>query len=185
MTNCKVELLSKARDFIEKNEIDTFRVGAVDLDGVWRGKQLSAEYFLESVAMNGTNIANVIFGWDVADEVVDGLSYTNWDTGYPDVKFVPDLQTLRLIPWEPRTASVICDVKTLAGQALVLSPRDTLRVAVERSNDMGYVPKAAYEFEFYLFDEPIADISDMPGSPTLAITGLALMLSGRKWRGAA
>lgn len=159
MTNDKEITLAKAREFTEKKNVDTFRVGAVDLDGVWRGKQFGSDYFLNSVAKNGTNIANVLFGWDVADEVVEGLSYTNWETGFPDIKLVPDLSTLRLIPWEPRTASVICDMRALSGEPLALSPRDLLRGAVEKADAMGYVPKAAYEFEFYLFDGPIGDIA--------------------------
>lgn len=158
-SNDKEIALAKAREFTEKNKVDTFRVGAVDLDGIWRGKQFGSDYFLNSVAKNGTNIANVLFGWDVADEVVEGLSYTNWETGFPDIKLVPDLSTLRLTPWEPRTAAVICDMRTLAGAPLALSPRDLLRDAVAKADAMGYAPKAAYEFEFYLFDGPVSDMA--------------------------
>lgn len=152
--------VDKAAEFITRNGIDTIRVGAVDLDGIWRGKQFGPEYFLSTVASNGTSIANVLFGWDVADAVVDGLAYTNWNTGFPDIKLVPDLTTLRLVPWEPRTASVFCDMKALTGEPLILSPRDQLQRAIRRADDMGFVPKAAYEFEFYLLDQPVGDIAD-------------------------
>jgi glutamine synthetase len=158
MENEQEKSIANAKAFVEKNNIDTLRVGAVDIDGVLRGKQFGVEYFLDAVAKNGTNIANVLFGWDVADEVVEGLAYTNWDTGYPDIKLLPDLSTLRLIPWEPRTASALCDMRGLNGERLELSPRDILRSAVEKARDMGYAPKAAYEFEFYLFDGSISDI---------------------------
>ncbi len=160
MTQGTEDALNEAREFIEKNNIDTFRVGAVDLDGLWRGKQFGAGYFLDSVCKNGTNIANVLFGWDVEDEVVEGLAYTNWDTGYPDIKMIPDMSSLRIIPWEPRTASVFCDMFEMNGQPVAYSPRNILRNAVKKANDMGYAPKAAYEFEFYLFESPIADIAD-------------------------
>lgn len=148
----KDHALTRARAFAEQHNVDTFRVGCIDLDGIWRGKQFGAEYFLNGVAKNGTNIANVLFGWDVADELVDGLSYTNWDTGFPDIKLVPDLSTLRLTPWEARTATAVCDIQSLDGEPLALSPRDILRSAVAKADAMGFVPKAAYEFEFYLFD---------------------------------
>jgi glutamine synthetase len=144
--------LNKAEEFLLSHGIDTVRVGAVDLDGIWRGKQFDSDYFLKNVVPNGTNIANILFGWDVADTIVEGLDYTNWDTGFPDIKLVPDLSTLRLVPWEPRVASVICDIKTLAGEPVTLSPRDLLRSAVAKAEEMGFVPKAACEFEFYLFD---------------------------------
>lgn len=144
--------IDEAREFISANGIDTIRAGAIDLDGVWRGKQFSPDYFFSSVSTNGTNIANILFGWDVADAVVEGLDYTNWDTGFPDITLIPDLSTLRLVPWEPRVASVICDVKNPDGSPLILSPRELLRNAVSRADEMGFVPKAACEFEFYLFD---------------------------------
>jgi glutamine synthetase len=160
VATAKETALAKAKEFVEKNNIDTIRVGAVDLDGIWRGKQFGAGYFLSAVAKNGTNIADVLFGWDVADEVVEGLSYTSWETGFPDIKLVPDLSTLRLMPWEPRSASAICDMKTLSGEPLVLSPRDLLRSATDKAAAMGFVPKAAYEFELYLFDGPIDQIAE-------------------------
>ena len=156
----KTTSIDDARAFLEKHNIDTVRVGAVDLDGLWRGKQFGAEYFLNSVAANGTHIANVLFGWDVEDEVVEGLAYTNWDTGYPDIKLIPDLSSLRLIPWEPRVASVICEMVEMDMTPVIYSPRDILRKAVEKANSMGYQPKAAYEFEFYLFEGNIADIAE-------------------------
>lgn len=159
MTNNRSAEIENAKSFVEKHKLDTIRVGAVDLDGIWRGKQFGIEYFLNTVAKNGTNIANVLFGWDVADEVVDGLTYTNWETGFPDIKLIPDLSTLRLMPWEPRTASVVCDMRSLEGAPLALSPRDILRGAVEKAHSLGFVPKAAYEFEFYLFDGPVAEIA--------------------------
>ena len=130
-TDTKITSIDEARTFLEKHNIDTVRVGAVDLDGLWRGKQFGAEYFLNSVAENGTHIANVLFGWDVEDEVVEGLTYTNWEKGYPDIKLIPDLSTLRLIPWEPRVASVICEMAEMDMTPVVYSPRDILLKAVE------------------------------------------------------
>lgn len=152
--------LSAAEKLIRDNSVDTVRVGAVDLDGVWRGKQVSAAYFLESVAASGTQISDILFGWDVADRLVDGLSFTGWDTGYPDIKLLPDLSTLSLMPWEPNTASVICDMFTVHGEPLNLSPRSLLRAAVAKSESLGYTPYAAYEFEFFILDHSIGGIAD-------------------------
>ncbi|XAZ30150.1 hypothetical protein AAHB34_12495 [Paenarthrobacter ureafaciens] len=84
--------------FVSENDIKTFKVGVVDLDGVWRGKRIPARYFLESVAERGTNICNIIFGWDIQDEIISDLSYTGWDSGYPDVTLLPDLNTLKVVP---------------------------------------------------------------------------------------
>ncbi len=158
-TGDKASQISAVRELLEKNNIDSVRVGCVDLDGIWRGKQFGLEYFMANVAANGTNIANVLFGWDIGDEVLDGLKYTNWDRGFPDFKLLPDLDTLRLNPWDARTASVICDINELDGRPMALSPRGILKAAVAKAESMGYKPKAAYEFEFYLFDGTAHDLA--------------------------
>jgi len=138
-------------EFAEQHDIHTFKIGAVDIDGLWRGKRVSRDYFLNSVYANGTNICNILFGWDVQDQLIDNLSYTGWHTGYPDVQLRPDPATLRAVPWEPGVASVICDIYERDGRPLDISPRGLLRSMVERAEGLGYSPVAAYEFEFYLF----------------------------------
>ena len=37
------------RRFIEQHGITTFKAGAVDIDGVWRGKRIAAPYFADAV----------------------------------------------------------------------------------------------------------------------------------------
>ena len=137
--------------FVSENNIKTFKVGVVDLDGVWRGKRIPARYFLESVAERGTNICNIIFGWDIQDESVPNLAYTGWDTGYPDVTLLPDLKTLKAVPGEPGVASVICDTYEISGEPAAICPRGILKHVVQRAEKLGYSPVCAYEFEFYLF----------------------------------
>lgn len=137
--------------FAREHDIRVFKIGAVDTDGLWRGKRLSAEYFTESAHAAGTNICNILFGWDLQDTPIPGLTFTGWHTGYPDVNLRPDLSTLRVVPGEPGVASVICDLYQPDGSPLSLSPRGVLRRMVERAHSLGYDPVCAYEFEFYLF----------------------------------
>ncbi|MER5221043.1 glutamine synthetase family protein [Streptomyces flaveus] len=151
-------------EFIKKNGIHTFKIGAVDLDGLWRGKRISSEYFLNGVWRDGTFLCNILFGWDLQDEPITELAYTGAHTGFPDINLRPDLSTLSVVPWEPGTASVICDVFERDGQSLDLSPRNVLKSVADRSKALGYQPIAAYEFEFYLFQ------------------GTARQLAGRGWR---
>ena len=145
--------------FVTKNGINTVKVGAVDIDGMWRGKQIAADYFVRSVFRDGTRISDILFGWDVQDKLVSNLSYTGWHTGYPDITLVPDLTTLALVPWESGTASVICDMFEKDGTPVVLSPRTLLAGVVERAKAMGYVPIVAYEFEFYIFKQSAAELA--------------------------
>jgi glutamine synthetase len=141
---------SDLRTFVEDNNIHSFKMGAVDLDGLWRGKRVAADYFVESVAQTGSFMCNILFGWDLQDIPIPNLKYTGSHTGYPDVNVRPDMSTLRLVPWEPGVASVICDVFERDGTPAVHSPRQILRSMIERSEAMGLKPVVAYEFEFYL-----------------------------------
>ncbi len=136
--------------FVEEHAIKTFKVGAVDIDGLWRGKRIAAPYFLESVARKGTNICNILFGWDMQDTSISDLAYTGWQTGYPDITLLPDLSTLKPVPWEPGTASVICDIHSPDGSVLELSPRQVLRRVLAQAEQAGYNAKCGYELEFYL-----------------------------------
>lgn len=136
--------------FVEEHGIKNFKIGAVDIDGLWRGKRVAAPYFLESVADKGTNICNILFGWDLQDLPISDLSYTGYQTGYPDITLLPDLSTLKLVPWEPGVASVICDVHSPDGSPLELSPRQLLRRVLAQAEDAGYRARCGYELEFYL-----------------------------------
>ena len=129
--------------FVDEHGIKTFKVGAVDIDGLWRGKRIAAPYFLESVARKGTNICNILFGWDMHDATIPGLSYTGWQTGYPDVTLMPDLSTLKLVPWEPGTASVICDILSPDGSVVDLSPARFCGGSSARPKRPGSSPSAA------------------------------------------
>ena len=113
-----------AETFLTENNITTVRIGGTDIDGLLRGKRIPVDYFLESVWKKGSNISDILFGWDVADELLDNLTFTGWHTGYPDVTLLPDLSTLRLAPWDPGAATVLCDIVRLDG-----SPRGASRRA--------------------------------------------------------
>lgn len=145
--------------FIEEHDIKVFKIGAVDIDGLWRGKRISAQYFAEAAYSAGTNICNILFGWDLEDTLIPGLTFTGWHTGYPDVNLRPDLSTLRVVPGEPGVASVICDLFQPDGTPLALSPRGVLQRVVERANALGFNPICAYEFEFYLFEGTPRDLA--------------------------
>lgn len=142
--------LDELTHFVEDNNVKTFKVGAPDIDGLWRGKRIAAPYFLESVATKGTNICNILFGWDMHDLPMPGLTYTGWHTGYPDITLLPDLSTLRLVPWEPGTASVICDIREVDGAAMPLAPRTVLGRILDQAEAAGFAPQVGYELEFYL-----------------------------------
>lgn len=146
-------LLMDVERVIQENAIDTVKLGVVDIDGLWRGKRLPVEYFLRDVWRNGSQISNILFGWDVQDTLIPGLAFTGWHTGYPDFCMVPDLSTFTVVPWEKNTAAVIADIVDRDGRPVGLSPRHVLRTMVQRAAAHGYTPNIGYEFEFYVFRE--------------------------------
>jgi glutamine synthetase len=66
---------------------------------------------------------------------------------------VPDVGTLRLIPWLPKTALVFCDLYTEEGEPIEEAPRWVLRRQVERAAKAGYTVNLGSELELYLFKE--------------------------------
>ena len=138
---------------IEKHNIRVVKIGGGDMDGVYRGKRVSAEQFLSGARGDGFPQCDVLFGWDIQDEVIGSLPFSNWETGFSDIIMRPDLSTFAATPWEERCASVICDFFTEHGDSLLLSPRAVLQRVVQRAADGGYVSKMAAELEVRFFRE--------------------------------
>ena len=66
------------------------------------------------------------------DGPVPGYAIASWERGYGDFGMVPDLATLRRIPWLEGTALVLCDVQWHDGPGRS-SPRQVLRAQMERA----------------------------------------------------
>jgi glutamine synthetase len=145
--------IDEVRDMFDRHQIRTVQFGMPDIDGLVRGKFVPAEFFLESIVRRGSSIPNIVFGWDIEDTLMDCLSFSGWQTGYSDVILMPDLATIRPIPWDPGQAIVMCDVVNTDGSAVDVAPRTVLKRQVERAAKRGYSFTAGYELEFYLYRE--------------------------------
>src|SRR5439155_19153180 len=75
------------------------------------------------------------------------------DTVFSDVLLRPDLATFRLVPWEPATAAVVCDVYAERGDPVAQAPRTVLRRVIDRAAALGFEAKMAVELEMRLFRE--------------------------------
>src|SRR5881409_1588597 len=111
---------------LSEHSITKIKVGGFDIDGVLRGKYISRDKF-DSAAETGLGFCDVIFGWDSNDVLYDNVQLTGWHTGYPDALARIDLDTFRLIPWEPGVAFFLLDFYTTGGDALQVSPRQVLK----------------------------------------------------------
>ncbi|MCE9667535.1 glutamine synthetase family protein [Myxococcus stipitatus] len=128
------------------------KVAAMDIDGVWRGKYISVEKFLSAVK-GGLGFCDVVFGWDLGDELLDNTQVTGWHTGYPDAHATVDVSTGRMIPWEPDTAAFLLDFVNADGTPFEASPRQLLHKVAARARKLGYLPRFGAEYEFFIFKE--------------------------------
>jgi glutamine synthetase len=140
------------RGWLEEKQVARAKIGAFDVDGVFRGKYVSLEKLL-SAAKGGLGFCDVVFGWDLADELYDNAKVTGWHTGYPDAHAVVDLSTARVIPWEPDTAAFILDFVDAAGAPFEPSPRQLLRRVGRRARELGFLPRVGAEYEYFIFKE--------------------------------
>jgi glutamine synthetase len=134
-------------------EIDTVIVGFTDVQGRLVGKRVSARLFVEDIMHHGAECCNYLLTVDVENNTVPGYDFSSWDRGYNDMAMIPDLSTLRLVPWLPGTAMVIADLQTVDHQPVAQSPRSVLRSQIDRLEKMGLVPFVGTELEFILFDD--------------------------------
>jgi glutamine synthetase len=140
------------REAIRKQEIDTVVVAITDMQGRLQGKRFHAQFFLDTVAAHGTEACAYLLAVDTDMNTVDGYTLASWETGYGDFMLVPDMDTLRVIPWQPGTALVLADVFALDGGPVRPSPRQILRAQLERAASLGWTCLAGTELEFVVFE---------------------------------
>jgi glutamine synthetase len=142
---------------VEAGTIDTVLTCFTDMQGRLMGKRVDGEFFVEDSASHGLEGCNYLLALDMEMDPVPGYEMANWEKGYGDFHLLPDLETLRRIPWLDRTALVLCDVGWENGEPVVQSPRQVLKRQVERALERGYMPMFGSELEFYLFKDSYAE----------------------------
>jgi glutamine synthetase len=143
--------LDELRTLVGTGEIDTVVLAFTDMQGRLAGKRLAAEFFLDEVAEHYSEGCNYLLAVDVDMNTVDGYAMSSWDRGYGDFVMVPDMATLRRVPWHPGTALVLADLTWLDGAPVVASPRQILAAQVARLASRGWVALAGTELEFVVY----------------------------------
>lgn len=139
--------------------ISRAKIGGFDIDGVLRGKYVSLDK-LASALDGGFGFCDVIFGWDVADNLYDKASVTGWHRGFPDALAVLDPATLREIPWEPGVVAMLADFRDESGAAHPACPRSLFKQVLKRGEEMGLQAKMSCEYEFFMFRETPESLHD-------------------------
>ena len=143
--------LDKLKALVAAGTIDTVVVAMTDMQGRLTGKRIHGQYFLDEVVKHGTEGCNYLLAVDVDMNTVDGYEMSSWERGHSDFALIPDLNTLRLIPWQPGAALVLADVAWLDHTDVVASPRQVLRKQIAELEKAGMVAMCGTELEFVVF----------------------------------
>jgi glutamine synthetase len=149
--------LDALRHRIEEGEIDTVVLAFTDMQGRLQGKRLHGQYFLDVVVEHGTEGCNYLLAVDIDMNTVEGYAISSWERGYGDMEFVPDWDTIRLLPHLPATAMVQCDLVWLDHTPVVESPRTILKAQLDAFAERGLVALSGTELEFIAFNTSYED----------------------------
>jgi glutamine synthetase len=152
--------LTDLRTRIEEGEIDTVVLAFTDMQGRLQGKRLHGQYFLDVALEAGTEGCNYLLAVDIDMNTVDGYAISSWEKGYGDMEFVPDYDTIRLLPHLPGSVLVQCDLVWLDHAPVPESPRTILKTQLDRVAERGMVALAGTELEFIAFDTSYEDAHD-------------------------
>jgi glutamine synthetase len=126
--------------------IDEIECVTPDLNGVPRGKVMTAEGFLEGRRLQlarGVLLQCIMGGYPPA-------RFYGSDDG--DLALVPDASQVYRLPWsKPPRAFAICDADELTGDSSNLSTRGQLKAVIARYTALGLAPVVATELEFFIF----------------------------------
>jgi glutamine synthetase len=134
--------------------LDTVVVAFTDMQGRLLGKRLHVDFFLEQAqAGHPVEGCNYLLALEMDMDPVPGYEIASWERGYGDFALVPDLSTLRRIPWVEGNALVLCDVAWHDGSPVDPSPRQVLKRQLERAAELGFEAMFGSELEFFLLKE--------------------------------
>src|SRR6478609_9152767 len=146
--------IEELRQDVESGAVDTVIACFTDMQGRLMGKRLDGEFFLAEQSAGHTGEGcNYLLALEMEMDPVPGYAIASWERGYGDFALVPDLSTLRRIPWHEATVMVQCDVQWHDGTPVGPSPRQVLKAQVEKARELGLEPMFGSELEFFLFRE--------------------------------
>ena len=143
--------LEEFEDLAGRGEIDTVICATPDPFGRLVGKRLTIDAF-RSLGLSGAgiNASSFIFAVDLEMKPLD-LEVSNSTNGWADIRLVPDLKTMRRVPWEKNAILVICDAYEADADVLLeVAPRTILKRQIARAEEEGYFFKFASELEFFV-----------------------------------
>ena len=124
-------------DFVEENDVKFIRLTFCDMFGN-----------LKNIAIMPNELPRA-FEYGIP---FDASCITN---GYSDLLLVPDISTLSVLPWRPKSGRVVrffCSIKNMDGSDYVGDMRSSLTNYINSLRLDGYSCEMGTKCEFYLFD---------------------------------
>ncbi|TKY52995.1 fluG protein [Spatholobus suberectus] len=129
-------------------DVSLVRIIWVDGSGQHRCRAVPKKRFNDIVAKNGVGLAFAAMGFS---SHMDGPADGSGLTAVGETRLMPDLSTLRRIPWNKQDEMVLADMYLKPGEAWEYCPRDVLRRASKILKDeFDLEMNAGFENEFIL-----------------------------------
>lgn len=178
-TETQYAALGQLRRVVDEVGIELIRVSFVDQHGVLRGKTLTRDA-LPAAMRSGITAPSSLVLKDTSGKSAYAVFESDPGVGVKgfagagDIVLVPDPTTFRVLPWAPKTASMLCELRFPDGSEVPFCTRSVLRRATDSLADQGYSMMVGAELEFHVFrivDQNMsADRVARPGAPGAPIT---------------
>ncbi len=140
--------------------VEDIIVAVPDVQGRLQGSRVDPALFMDEVVHHGFGACIYLLAVDIEMRTHPGYALDPSGTGFGDLVLVPDLGTLRMLPWDPGTALVIADACWPEGPRVNVAPRQVLRAQLDRLADRGLVALAGTELEFLAFRQSYQQASE-------------------------
>lgn len=142
-----------------------------DLAGVPRGKMMPSSKFTSNTSLA---LPSALYRHTISGDYPEESGNFRYEPRDSDLKLVPDLSTLSVVPWETDpTAQVICDIVGSTGENVPYTPRNVLKNVVRMYEKRGWKAVVAPEIEFYLV--AMNDDPDYPLHPPKGRSGRSIL----------
>ena len=141
---------------VQREGLETIRLGFVDQHGIIRGKTLVADALI-SAFRSGVSMTSTLLFKDTSHRTVfpvwaEDIGFGKGVfTGAGDALMVPDPGTFRVLPWAPHSGWILCTIQGPEGAALPFCGRSQLARAQARLADAGFSALFGLEQEFHIF----------------------------------
>lgn len=134
---------------LKKTGTENVHIGVFDADAILREKTVGLEK-AEKLIRHGYRLSDVIYEWDIGERTFSGGAFA-------DEMAEIDPTSGRTYPFARNSAWMLAD---FTGHHATVSPRNIARAQVRRAEAMGIGVRAAFEYEFFLFEETPQSLRD-------------------------